>query len=242
MGAPPAGVPTMTLPPVAPVTRAVSGAAGIGRVWLIAAAAVTAVAVIGGGVAFARSRSDHGSNRTTAAADTRSGDRSSSGDSRGTGGSVGDDPTGTEPAGDDGSSGGSSGDRSPEAYCQVIETEMGKLESKYDAQTSALDSEDPGLEDILGAFTMVAALPSDLARVFAKAEQVAPPEIEVETREIKENFQKQADQLSDLAGDAASDPLAALFSSLASALVDGSQMQEPLDRFDAYTRQHCDLG
>lgn len=230
---PPASVdPTATFR--VPAAPAAGAARSIGRLgaagsppWLLIAAVVSVVVLVGGGIAWARSRGGEPSRsdgRSTSASPDRPG-----------GGPAVD---GGEESYDD----VPAGERSPEAYCEVLETELRRLEDEYATEQAGIDTDDPGLADILAAFGLLAGLPSDLARIFEKAEQVAPPEIEVETRELKENFRSQADRMGALAGDAASDPLAALFGGLATALVEGAQMQRPIERFDAYTSEHCDLG
>lgn len=199
---------------------AAGGARGVTRPWVIVAAVLAAVVVVGGGVAIARSGSD-GDQRTA----------------------VGGVPRGSEGVGGDadgnvdGDVEGSDGD-----FCTVLDRQLTQLEEKYEASAERMNTDEPSIEDILSGISVVAGLPADIALLYAHLEPVAPPEIRPDVTAIKNGFQRQADEMADLPGDVADDPLTAFIGGLGNALIQSAQLQGPIERVDAYAADHCELS
>lgn len=112
--------------------------------------------------------------------------------------------------------------RSAAAYCQVFYGEGSKLRATY----SSADANDP-----LQALGTILSAPSQLASFLGQLEAVAPGTIEPAVATLQQAFQEEANE----EGDAATDPIGALFGGL----VAGLSSQQAAQEVTQWTFRHC---
>jgi len=102
------------------------------------------------------------------------------------------------------------------------------LQAMGDAQ-KAVDQGDAA--GVVGGLAETISALGDIQRMWDELAQVAPEEIRTDVESVRDNSAKQLDK----AEQSVRDPMAALGSALANALVNSG----PIRRVDAYTRTNC---
>lgn len=120
-------------------------------------------------------------------------------------------------------SGCSGGGRSAAAFCDELDTGMEELRA---SANDAAQQENP----MVGLLGLVGTL-GDLQRLLERLADVAPEEIQQDAEVVRDVMARQADT----AGDAVSDPLGALASSLGDSLLN----QGSFRRLDEFARAEC---
>jgi len=117
--------------------------------------------------------------------------------------------------------------RTPEAYCRAFYEKGVPLHDEYEDAAQNMET------DMLGGLLTLMQSPGDMATLLDDMSAHAPDDIRSDTEAARDALKKQQESM----GDAISDPLGALGSSLGLALTSSGSFE----RVDEYLNEHCPL-
>lgn len=125
-------------------------------------------------------------------------------------------------------------ERSTESFCATLRSEKARILDQFNATSHSADASGDDLASLFAGLGGSIQALGELRAYFHKLAEVAPDEIRTEAELVADNYDEQMDA----AGDAGSNPLGALTSSLFNGLAVSGQ----LDRLNQFAVSNCGEG
>jgi hypothetical protein len=125
-------------------------------------------------------------------------------------------------------------ERSAESFCRTLRAEKQRILDQLSEGSAAAEAQSDDLLGVMMGLGVTVQALEELRTYFHKLADVAPEEIRTEVELVRDEFDTQFEN----AGDAASDPLGSLATSIFGSMAVSGQ----LDAVNSYAQEHCGEG